>query len=145
MTVDSRSLPVPDGLDGARVDAGVAKLLGFSRSFAAEVAEAGGVTVDGSPAGKSDRLHAGTWIEVSWSPREAPAVVPALVPGLTIVFDDDDIVVVDSRPASRRTPRSDGRVRPSSAASRAPDSACPPVDRPNAPASSTGSTSGRAA
>jgi 23S rRNA pseudouridine1911/1915/1917 synthase len=95
MTVDSRSLPVPDGLDGARVDAGVAKLLGFSRSFAAEVAEAGGVTVDGSPAGKSDRLHAGTWIEVSWSPREAPAVVPALVPGLTIVFDDDDIVVVD--------------------------------------------------
>lgn len=95
MTVDSRSLPVPDGLDGARVDAGVAKLLGFSRTFAAEVAEAGGVTVDGAPAGKSDRLHAGTWIEVSWSPREAPSVVPSLVPGLTIVFDDDDIVVVD--------------------------------------------------
>ena len=39
----SRTVPVPDGLDGVRVDAALAKLLGFSRTFAAEVAEAGGV------------------------------------------------------------------------------------------------------
>ena len=45
--MESRSFPIPDGLDGSRVDAGLAKLLGFSRSFAAEIAEAGGVTVDG--------------------------------------------------------------------------------------------------
>ena len=45
--VPARMLPVPDGLDGARVDAGVAKMLGFSRSFAAEVAEAGGVSEGG--------------------------------------------------------------------------------------------------
>ena len=44
----SRTLPVPDGLDGTRVDAGIAKLLGFSRTFAAEVVDAGGVSVDGS-------------------------------------------------------------------------------------------------
>ena len=41
--VESRSLPVPDGLDGTRVDAALAKMLGFSRTFAADVAEAGGV------------------------------------------------------------------------------------------------------
>ncbi|MEY9850995.1 RluA family pseudouridine synthase [Leifsonia sp. NPDC056665] len=93
--MESRSLPVPDGLEGSRVDAGLAKLLGFSRSFAAEVAEAGGVTVDGREAGKSDRLSAGSWLEVSWQPREEARIVPIAVPELTIVHDDDDIVVID--------------------------------------------------
>jgi 23S rRNA pseudouridine1911/1915/1917 synthase len=98
MTAESRGLPVPDGLDGARVDTGIAKLLGFSRSFAAEVAEGDGVTIDGSPVGKSDRLHAGAWLEVSWTPREAPTIVPTLVPDLTVVYDDDEIVVIDKPP-----------------------------------------------
>jgi len=93
--VESRSLPIPDGLAGERVDAGLSKLLGFSRSFAAEVAAAGGVTVDGAMVGKSDRLTAGAWLEVSWQPKQAPVVVPILVPDLTIVYDDDDIVVID--------------------------------------------------
>ena len=93
--MQSRSLPVPDGLEGSRVDAGLAKLLGFSRSFAAEVAEAGGVTIDGREAGKSDRLSAGSWLEVSWQPREEARIVPIAVPELTIVHDDDDIVVID--------------------------------------------------
>jgi 23S rRNA pseudouridine1911/1915/1917 synthase len=93
--MESRSLPVPDGLDGVRVDAGIAKLLGFSRSFAAEVAESGGVTLDGVTADKSDRLRAGAWLEVSWQPRSEVSVVPLAVPELGIVHDDDDIVVVD--------------------------------------------------
>jgi 23S rRNA pseudouridine1911/1915/1917 synthase len=93
--MESRSLPVPDGLDGVRVDAGIAKLLGFSRSFAAEVAEADGVTLDGRIADKSDRLRGGAWLEVSWQPRSEVAVVPVAVPELGIVHDDDDIVVVD--------------------------------------------------
>jgi 23S rRNA pseudouridine1911/1915/1917 synthase len=93
--MQSRSLPIPDGLDGVRVDAGLAKLLGFSRSFAAEVAEAGGITVDGREAGKSDRLSAGAWLEVSWQPREEARIMPIAVPDLTIVHDDDDIVVID--------------------------------------------------
>ena len=57
--MDSRSLPIPDGLDGARVDAALAKMLGFSRTFAAEVAEAGGVTMDGRTLAKSDKLRGG--------------------------------------------------------------------------------------
>jgi 23S rRNA pseudouridine1911/1915/1917 synthase len=92
---EQRSLPVPDGLDGARVDAGVAKLLGFSRSFAAEIAEAGGVVLDGKVLEKSDRLNSGGWIEISWTPKAAVEVVPVTVPDLSIVHDDDDIVVVD--------------------------------------------------
>ena len=95
MTTESRSLPVPDGLAGERVDAGIAKLLGFSRTLAAEVAEGGGVTIDGSTVGKSDRLTAGAWLEVTWQARTAPVIEPVIVADLGIVYDDDDIVVVD--------------------------------------------------
>jgi len=93
--MERRSLPVPDGLAGERADAGLAKLLGFSRTFAAEVIEAGGATLDASPLGKSDRLTAGGWLEVEWTPKTAPAIVPSLVPGFEVVYDDDDLVVID--------------------------------------------------
>ena len=93
--MDSRSLPVPDGLDGVRVDAALAKMLGFSRTFAAEVAEAGGVSMDGRSLAKSDKLRGGAWLEVQWEARREPEIVPVEVPGLGIVYDDDDIVVVD--------------------------------------------------
>lgn len=93
--MQSRSMPVPDGLDGSRVDAALAKMLGFSRTFAAEVAESGGVSLDGAPLGKSDRLRAGGWLDVTWTPREEPRIIPVHVPELGIVHDDDDIVVVD--------------------------------------------------
>lgn len=93
--MDSRTLPVPDGLDGARVDAALAKMLGFSRTFAAEVADAGGVVMDGRVLTKSDRLHGGSWLEVTWQPKEEPRVVPLAVPDLGIVYEDDEIVVVD--------------------------------------------------
>ncbi|QEE61126.1 RluA family pseudouridine synthase [Salinibacterium sp. dk2585] len=93
--MESRSLPVPDGLVGERVDAALSKLMGFSRTFAAEVVEAGGVRVDGVPVAKSDRLRADAWLEVEWTRRSAPTIEPTLVPGFGIVHDDDDIVVID--------------------------------------------------
>ncbi len=93
--MQNRTLPVPDGLDGARVDAALAKLLGFSRTFAAEVAEAGGVRMDGRTLGKSDRLRADGWLEVEWEDRREPEIVPIAVPDLGIAYEDDDIVVVD--------------------------------------------------
>lgn len=93
--MESRSLPVPDGLEGARVDAALAKMLGFSRTFAAEIADAGGVEVDGRTVGRSDRLRSGGWLSVSWEPKRGPEIVPVAVPELGIVYDDDDLVVVD--------------------------------------------------
>ncbi|WP_285043170.1 RluA family pseudouridine synthase [Plantibacter sp. LMC-P-059a] len=92
---ESRSLYVPDGLDGERVDAGLAKLLGFSRSYAAEVALGGGVTMNGKSVDKSDRLLAGAWLEIEWTSRREAVIVPIAVPDLGIVHDDDEIVVVD--------------------------------------------------
>lgn len=91
----SRSLPVPDGLEGIRVDAALAKLLGFSRTFAAEVATAGGVRQDARTLGKSDKLIAGSWLEVTWHEKRGPEITPTPIDDLTIAYDDDDIVVVD--------------------------------------------------
>lgn len=93
--MESRSLPVPDGLVGERVDAAVAKLLGFSRSFAAEVIDAGGVRLGGQVAVKSDRVPAGAWLDVEWQPKSPPTVVAKVVDGLGILYQDDDIVVID--------------------------------------------------
>lgn len=91
-----RSLPVPDGLDGMRVDAGLAKLLGLSRSAVAELAESGEVLLDGRVAGKSDRLVAGGSLQVTLpAAAEPPRVRPVLVDGLRVLHSDDDLVVVD--------------------------------------------------
>ncbi|MFN3707953.1 RluA family pseudouridine synthase [Microcella sp.] len=88
-------MPVPDGRSGERVDVALSKLLGFSRTQAAEIADAQGVSLDGRIVGKSDRLAAGQWLEVTWQPREEPSIRPVVVENLRIVHDDDDIVVID--------------------------------------------------
>lgn len=93
---DLRSLPVPDGLAGERVDAALARLLGFSRTQAAELAVAGGVLMDGRPVGKSDRLVGGAWLEVTLpDPVASVLAEPVAVPGMAVVHDDEDVVVVD--------------------------------------------------
>ncbi|MEO6714404.1 MAG: RluA family pseudouridine synthase [Mycobacteriales bacterium] len=93
---ERRSLAVPDGLDGLRVDAAVARLFGLSRTSAAGIADAGDVTVDGQPRGRSDRVRAGTWMEIALpAPPVAFTATPEVVSGLRIEFEDDDIIVVD--------------------------------------------------
>jgi 23S rRNA pseudouridine1911/1915/1917 synthase len=87
---------VPEGLEGERVDAALARLFGLSRTKAADLAAAGAVTLDGETAGKSDRVRAGSWLEVELPDPPMPVLVVAeLVDGLRVVYDDDDIVVVD--------------------------------------------------
>jgi 23S rRNA pseudouridine1911/1915/1917 synthase len=93
---DRRSLPVPEGLEGERLDAALARLFGFSRTRAAELVTQGHVEVDGVRPAKSDRVTAGAWLEVDVpAPPAAVQVVAAAVPGLLVVHDDDDVVVVD--------------------------------------------------
>ena len=91
-----RSLTVPDGLAGERLDAAMARMFGFSRTRAADLIAAGHVRVDGGDVGKSDRLHAGSMLEVSIPAETDPlVVVPELVEGISILHDDDAIVVID--------------------------------------------------
>jgi 23S rRNA pseudouridine1911/1915/1917 synthase len=89
-----RRVPVPDGLDGERLDAALARMFGLSRARAAELIGAGDVLVGGQPAAKSDRVPAGEWLEVTLPPAPA-AARPEPVPGLKVVYEDADIIVVD--------------------------------------------------
>ena len=92
----TRALPVPDGLDGMRVDAGLARLLGLSRTVIAELAETGDVLLDGRTVGKSDRLVGGALLEIALpEPEEPVAALAVPVEGLVVLYQDDDIVVVD--------------------------------------------------
>ncbi|ADB31963.1 pseudouridine synthase, RluA family [Kribbella flavida DSM 17836] len=93
---DSRTLMVPDGLAGERLDAALSRLFGVSRTKAAELIEAGLVQVDGAPAAKSARVSAGVLLDVELpAPPGEVTVVPETVENLRIVHDDDEIVVVD--------------------------------------------------
>jgi 23S rRNA pseudouridine1911/1915/1917 synthase len=87
---------IPDGLDGERVDAAIARMLGLSRTRIGDLISAGRVSLNGGSVAKSDRVSSGEMLEVELDSRpDQAAVVPLLVPGLRIVHDDDDIVVVD--------------------------------------------------
>lgn len=91
-----RSLPVPEGLVGMRVDAAVAKLCGISRSLAAELAAEGSVRVDHSPAGKSQRLASGSWLEVELpDPNAKVTAAPERVAGMDILYSDADVIAVN--------------------------------------------------
>lgn len=80
-----------------RLDQAVSRLFGLSRTAAAALVEAGDAIVDGYPRPKSDKVGAGSWLEVTLPP--APGAVipiePTIVDGLTVIYSDEDIVVVD--------------------------------------------------
>jgi 23S rRNA pseudouridine1911/1915/1917 synthase len=83
-------------LAGSRADAGLAALLGVSRSAAAQLLAGGHVTVQGKPVAKSDRLAHGSVVEIDAPERRDPLeVVVEHVDGLEILLDDEDFVVVD--------------------------------------------------
>lgn len=89
---DTRYLPVPDALVGERIDAALSRMLGLSRSKVAELVSDGHVTISGTTAQKSDRLSLNDMLEVT-IPDPPSATAP--VTGMDILYDDDDIVVVD--------------------------------------------------
>lgn len=96
IVADHRTLLVPEGLEGERLDAALARMFGFSRTKAAELAAAGLVLLDGAPAGKSDRVRGGAQLEVELPAPPAPIqLVAEHVDGLRIIHDDEHIVVVD--------------------------------------------------
>ena len=91
-----KSVFIPEGLAGLRVDAGLSKALGVSRTVVADLIEAGAVTCAGKTLGKSDRLVAETLVEVRLKDRKNPLVITAdEVPEFKVIFQDEHIIVVD--------------------------------------------------
>src|SRR5690625_225274 len=89
-----RSLPVPQGLEGERVDVGLARLLGMSRSQAAQLVDDGRVAVNDVTVGKSHRLPPQGWLRVELPPVQPPPP-PQPVEGLIVHHEDSDLVVID--------------------------------------------------
>jgi len=94
--VTAKLLPVTPGLAGERADAGLAKLLGMSRSAVADLLTDGLVVQNGKVISKSDRLIEDALLEVTLpEPKNPLELVPTEVPGFKVVYQDADIVVVD--------------------------------------------------
>ena len=93
---DHRTLLVPDGLAGERVDVGLARLFGFSRTKAADLVAQGHVQAAGEQAMKSDRLEPGALLEVSIPEQvDLLTVRPELVEEIAVIHEDTDIIVID--------------------------------------------------
>ncbi|MGB4706815.1 MAG: RluA family pseudouridine synthase [Aquiluna sp.] len=106
-------LPVPPDMAGLRADAGIAKMLGMSRTQIAELIQAGSVLQNGNPMGKSDRLVADTLLEIQLTETRASIEVTAEdVEALSVVFQDDHMVVID-KPTGVVSHPSQGFVGPS--------------------------------
>lgn len=87
---------IPDGLAGLRVDAGLSKALGLSRTTITDLIELGSVSSEGKLLGKSDRLVAGAIVEVLIVEKKDRLLIQAdQVPDFKVIFQDEHLIVVD--------------------------------------------------
>jgi 23S rRNA pseudouridine1911/1915/1917 synthase len=91
----ARILPVPEGLDGLRLDVALARLLGLSRTAAAELLDGGDVLLDGAVVQRSERARGGSLLEVTLPEPATAPFAPSPVDGLVVRYDDADLLVVD--------------------------------------------------
>ena len=91
-----RILSVPEGVAGERIDSALTRVLGLSRTAVVKLLEDGDITTGGKAMPKSDRVTAGQIIDVLMpAPINTDPIPLTPLEGLTIVFDDQDIVVID--------------------------------------------------
>ena len=91
-----RTLAVPEGVAGERIDSALTRVLGLSRTAVVKLLEDGDITTSGRAMLKSERVSAGQIIEVRLPlqiNRDAIPLTP--LAGLEIVFEDSDIVVIN--------------------------------------------------
>ncbi len=91
-------LVVPGPLDGLRVDRALALLAGLSRAEAQDVVARGAVSVGGATVAKpSTTLQSGQRLVAVIAPRDAE-VAPEPSVAVDVVYDDEDLVVVNKPP-----------------------------------------------
>ena len=79
---------------GIRLDQFVATNADLTRSASARLIEDGSVTVNGKTAAKNYKVNKGDVVEVTLPEPEASEALPENIP-LDIVFEDDDIIVIN--------------------------------------------------
>ena len=91
-----RTLSVPEGVAGERIDSALTRVLGLSRTTVVKLLEDGDITTGGKAMPKSDRVTAGQIIEVIMpAPINTDPIPLTPLEGLTVVYDDQDIIVID--------------------------------------------------
>lgn len=96
MARELRTLVIPEGVAGERVDSALTRALGLSRTTVARLLEDGEIKTHGKTMQKSERVVAGQVIEILLPDTAVGEPIP-LTPlaGLTVVYDDDSIIVVN--------------------------------------------------
>ncbi len=91
-----RTLSVPEGVAGERIDSALTRVLGLSRTSVVKLLEDGDITTNGKVMPKSERVLAGQVIEVLMpAPINNDPIPLTPLEGLSIIYDDDDLVVID--------------------------------------------------
>jgi 23S rRNA pseudouridine1911/1915/1917 synthase len=93
---ESKPLVIPEGLAGMRVDAGISKALGMSRTAVSDLINDGLISVNNKLAGKSDRLNEGDLVLIQLVEKpDRLRIQPDKVDDFKVIFQDDHIIVVD--------------------------------------------------
>ena len=96
MSRELRTLSVPEGVEGERIDSALTRVLGLSRTAIVKLLEDGDIRSNGNAMQKSERVLAGQVIEVLMpAPMNQDPIPLTPLVGLTAVYNDDDIVVID--------------------------------------------------
>jgi 23S rRNA pseudouridine1911/1915/1917 synthase len=97
--VTRQVLTVDEGAATERLDVYLASALALTRSRVLRLIQSGNVTVDGNRVKAGHPLEVGEKVEVTLPDTSAPTAPP---PDLPVVYEDDDILVVD-KPAGLST------------------------------------------
>ena len=89
-----RTLRVPDGPSG-RVDRFVADATGLSRSYVQKLISDGRLTADGVPLRANAIVAAGAELHLDVPPPTALDLAPAPEIPVSVVYEDDDLLIVD--------------------------------------------------
>jgi 23S rRNA pseudouridine1911/1915/1917 synthase len=93
---ENRTILITEEFEGERVDSALAKILELSRSSVADLLNAGDVLQGKKPLSKSDRVQAGDRIVIRMpAPFDPLELKPTPIEELDIVYNDDDVVVVN--------------------------------------------------
>mgnify|MGYP006149243871 CR=1 FL=1 len=96
MSREARTLSVPEGVAGERIDSALTRVLGLSRTAIVRLLEDGDITTSGRAMTKSERVTDGQIIDVLMpEPLNQDPIPLTPLAGLTVVYDDEDIVVID--------------------------------------------------
>ena len=91
-----RTLSIPDGLNGERIDAALSRLLGLSRNVIVGLIDAQEVIKDGKPVSKSFKVSTADQIEITMPAAKGEAKLTATpIDGLDVVYDDEYVIVIN--------------------------------------------------